>query len=344
MSEGNVFGQPNKSGDDRLLDDLGATQPDWADDKAAQAHAEWVRDEELDDADPKIGGVEKTQFSDEKRSFRVSVQDLADERERLISERSYLISMGVDPDELEPIDGAAATLALHEAHPLLRVTPIKLDPPPSPFPSEFNVPMATSVPEAEKLAKDLLAKTIIKPKDWKDPRFPVTDEEITSEAARPVTDNELKRAYQWDGALGSKDSNPKEAFGSRKAGLSTISRQVLYEVGLAMLEGALKYGRHNYRIAGVRASTYYDACGRHMDAWWEGQDIDPDSTAKLHHVTKAIAGLTVIRDSMLAGNWTDDRPPSIGDPNWLAWYNEQAEILVDACKNPKPPFVKGDNE
>lgn len=150
-------------------------------------------------------------------------------------------------------------------------------------------------------------------------------------------------SYQWDQNPRGKDSNPKDAIGSRKAGLSMLPRQVMYEVALGMLEGALKYARHNYRIAGVRASVYVDANSRHMDAFWEGQDIDPGSG--LHHVVKAIASLVVLRDSMLAGNWYDDRPPSIGDPNWLEWYNKEAERIIDDFDGePKKPFIKGDNE
>ena len=80
-----------------------------------------------------------------------------------------------------------------------------------------------------------------------------------------------------------------------------------------------------------------------MDAWWEGQDTDPGSG--LHHVVKAIASLVVLRDSMLACNWYDDRPPSIGDPNWLEWYNKEAARIIDAFEGePKKPFIKGDNE
>ncbi|SVD92517.1 uncharacterized protein METZ01_LOCUS445371, partial [marine metagenome] len=30
------------------------------------------------------------------------------------------------------------------------------------------------------------------------------------------------------------------------------------------MEGAIKYGRHNYRIAGVRASVYIDATIGHL--------------------------------------------------------------------------------
>jgi len=104
-----------------------------------------------------------------------------------------------------------------------------------------------------------------------------------------------------------KATNPKDAVGIRKAPLSTVPSGVMAEVGVAMLEGARKYGRHNYRIAGVRASVYYDALMRHMLAWWEGEDVDPDSN--LSHVTKAITTLVVLRDAMMQDMLTDDRPP-----------------------------------
>lgn len=104
-----------------------------------------------------------------------------------------------------------------------------------------------------------------------------------------------------------KATNPKDAVGIRKAPLSTVPSGVMAEVGVAMLEGACKYGRHNYRIAGVRASVYYDALMRHMLAWWEGEDLDPDSN--LSHVTKAITTLVVLRDAMMQDMLTDDRPP-----------------------------------
>src|SRR5258705_4867467 len=106
-----------------------------------------------------------------------------------------------------------------------------------------------------------------------------------------------------------KDSNPKDAIGTRKVPFSTIPAQPLAELGLAMLEGALKYRRHNYRIAGVRASVYYDAMMRHITAWWEGEDIDPKSG--LPHVIKAMACLVVLRDAAINNKLNDDRPPAI---------------------------------
>lgn len=141
--------------------------------------------------------------------------------------------------------------------------------------------------------------------------------------------------------MSTKDSNPKDGIGSRRAPISTLPIRVLWRVGLAMLEGAVKYGKFNYRAVGVRASVYFDAAvGRHLFSWWEGQDIDPDSG--MHHIDKAIAGLMVLRDSMLQGNWTDDRPPS-QDVD-MSELNELASALIDqhADKSPKH-YTKSDS-
>lgn len=135
---------------------------------------------------------------------------------------------------------------------------------------------------------------------------------------------------------GTKDTNPKDAVGVKKAPISTVSGPVLAELGVAMLEGARKYGRHNYRISGVRASVYMDAVFRHMTQWWEGQNIDPDSD--LSHVTKAIASLFVLRDAMIFDNWVDDRPPPAPEEFWKQ-INERAAKIVEKYENPKEPFT-----
>lgn len=121
-----------------------------------------------------------------------------------------------------------------------------------------------------------------------------------------------------------KDTNPKDAVGTRKAPMSTVSGPVMQEVGVAMLEGARKYGRHNYRVSGVRYSVYHDAALRHLFASFEGQDIDPDSG--LSHVTKAIASLFVLRDAMIQGKLVDDRPPATVN---LAGFQENLQSAVD---------------
>lgn len=105
------------------------------------------------------------------------------------------------------------------------------------------------------------------------------------------------------------ETNPKDAIGSLKAPMSVVPMQVIAEVGVALLEGALKYGRFNYRKSAIKASVYFDATQRHLNAWYEGEDLDPDS--ELSHITKAIASLTVFRDAMLNGKVIDDRPPRV---------------------------------
>lgn len=136
-----------------------------------------------------------------------------------------------------------------------------------------------------------------------------------------------------DLADSAKESNPKDIVGTKKAPMSTVSAPVVAEIGVAMLEGALKYGRHNYRAVGIRASVYYDATLRHLMSWWEGEDIDPDSG--MSHITKALASLVVLRDSMLRGNWNDDRPPR--SENFYAGLNQAAAALIDkyADRNPR---------
>lgn len=131
----------------------------------------------------------------------------------------------------------------------------------------------------------------------------------------------------------SKETNPKDAIGISKAPMSTVPAAVLAEVGVAMLEGACKYGRSNFRIAGVRSSVYYDAAMRHLMSWWEGEDTDPDSG--MSHVTKAITSLVVLRDAMIQGMCTDDRPPRSAE--FYARLNTlAAEVLArHADKHPR---------
>ena len=106
--------------------------------------------------------------------------------------------------------------------------------------------------------------------------------------------------------------NPKDAVGVKKwRQFTTIPFPVIWELGVAMLEGARKYGRHNFRAAPVRGSVYVDAAMGHIVSWWEGEDIDEDS--RISHLTKAIASLVVLRDAMIQGKFIDDRPPASKD-------------------------------
>lgn len=120
--------------------------------------------------------------------------------------------------------------------------------------------------------------------------------------------------------------NPKDALGSKKAGLSCCPSQPVMEAGLAMLSGALKYGRHNWRHTSVMASIYYDAALRHLMAWWEGEDPDPESG--ISHLAHAVASLLILRDADMQGTLRDNRPAN-GAPLWQTQMNAEAKRLVE---------------
>lgn len=161
--------------------------------------------------------------------------------------------------------------------------------------------------------------------------------------ADAIADDRRRAAANEDATGAAKATNPKDAVGSRKARwFSYIPLRVMVYVGLALLEGARKYGRHNYRIAGVRASVYVDACVcGHLMPWMEGQDLDPDSG--FNHIDKAIASLVVLRDGMLEGNWVDDRPPSVkGWDAFMAEAHDKTAALIDRYPDAKAPFTIAD--
>lgn len=133
-----------------------------------------------------------------------------------------------------------------------------------------------------------------------------------------------------------KKSNPKDSVGVRKAPISTVPGTVMAELGLAMQEGARKYGRHNYRVDGVLSSVYRDAAWRHLNKWWEGEDIDPDSG--LNHLIKAMASLVVLRDGMICDKWIDDRPPP-APKGFFENLDKIASEIIDRYPDGKDAFT-----
>lgn len=175
-------------------------------------------------------------------------------------------------------------------------------------------------PEARYIAWDSGYTTWMSIEGWADKLEPVEEENMST-----------------------KETNPKDALGCKKPPMSTIPAPVLMEVGAAMLEGHQKgYRRHNYRVSGVRMSIYYDANMRHLMDWWEGQDIDPDSG--IHHVSKAIAGLIVLRDAMMNDKALDDRPPK-AKAGWMQRVQAQVDSVLERYPDEVEPYTelnKGD--
>lgn len=115
-----------------------------------------------------------------------------------------------------------------------------------------------------------------------------------------------------------KDSNPKDSIGQSKLPIELVPDSAVAYMSLAFLEGGLKYGRYNWRHAGVRSSVYRAALGRHLSKWWNGEDCDINS--RVPHLASAMACIAIILDADLSGKLTDDRPP----------IQENYSVLIDA--------------
>lgn len=137
-----------------------------------------------------------------------------------------------------------------------------------------------------------------------------------------------------------KDTNPKDRIGAGKAPLDLVPDTIKALASLAFLEGALKYGACNWRVAGVRASIYKAALERHLAKWWNGEWADP--VTKVPHLASVIACAGIIADADLAGKLTDDRPPSVDMGKFFEEMEENVkhlQILFQDC-NPKHHTIK----
>lgn len=132
----------------------------------------------------------------------------------------------------------------------------------------------------------------------------------------------------------SKPSNPKDIIGSGKLPLHLWPETASALGSLALLDGALKYGRSNFRAVGVRASIYYDAARRHLAAWFEGEDTDPDSgLPQLSHVLACVA---ILVEAQAAGNMQDDRNYPTQFREWIDGLSGHVDRLkaLHADENP----------
>jgi hypothetical protein len=111
-----------------------------------------------------------------------------------------------------------------------------------------------------------------------------------------------------DGEYDSKATNPKDAIGGTKLPLDLVPDTAVMYMALAFLEGALKYGKYNWRIAGVRWSIYEAAFERHRMKLRQGEWAD--AKTKVPHMASMMACLAIILDAKACGKLVDDRPPS----------------------------------
>lgn len=89
-----------------------------------------------------------------------------------------------------------------------------------------------------------------------------------------------------------------------KPSVTMIPSEPLKDLAQVFMFGVEKYGRDNWR-EGFAYSRVMDATYRHMMAWFEGENIDPESG--LPHLSHATWGLVVLRYFESKGGGEDDR-------------------------------------
>ena len=102
------------------------------------------------------------------------------------------------------------------------------------------------------------------------------------------------------------DDNPKTVLGEAKPKISDTPTIGIKQMGLVHTMGSQKYGRFNWREHTVSASVYYDAAWRHLSAWYEGEDLDPESG--LPHQAHVMACMNILLDAAEHDRLNDNRP------------------------------------
>lgn len=92
--------------------------------------------------------------------------------------------------------------------------------------------------------------------------------------------------------------------GQKLARLGSLDPKALMEVAKVAGFGEQKYARLNY-LKGYDWSLSYDACQRHLHAYWSGEDLDPESG--LPHLAHAAWHCLAQLAFLIHGIGTDDR-------------------------------------
>lgn len=93
--------------------------------------------------------------------------------------------------------------------------------------------------------------------------------------------------------------------GRKLARFSMLPWDVLRELAEHYGKGAAKYGDDNWR-AGYAWSLNHDALHRHLEAWWDGEDTDPETGSS--HLIAVVWHALALRWFQRHGRGLDDRP------------------------------------
>jgi len=100
-------------------------------------------------------------------------------------------------------------------------------------------------------------------------------------------------------------NDPKGAAGALKTPLSLIPPYAMEQTAWAHKLGSHKYGPYNWRKTGVCASTYVNAILRHLNAWRDGENLDPESG--ISHLAHVACSCNILLDADYCNTLQDDR-------------------------------------
>jgi hypothetical protein len=100
-------------------------------------------------------------------------------------------------------------------------------------------------------------------------------------------------------------NDPKGAAGALKTPLGLIPPYAMEQTAWAHKLGSDKYGPYNWRKTGVCASTYVNAILRHLNAWRDGETLDPESG--ISHLAHVACSCNILLDADYCGTLQDDR-------------------------------------
>ena len=87
------------------------------------------------------------------------------------------------------------------------------------------------------------------------------------------------------------------------------ARALVIGAARALKEGAAKYGAFNWRTTKVELMTYIGAIQRHLAAYTDGEDVDPESLTGKTHLEGIAACVAILLDVTTGGFSIDNRPP-----------------------------------
>lgn len=145
--------------------------------------------------------------------------------------------------------------------------------------------------------------------------------------------------------------NPKKLEGQKKPCAHFVPLEVILEEAKVMQSGAEEYGRFNWRLQNVDASTYISAIFRHYVAWAGGENLD--SKSGISHLAHIRASCAILFDAQRRGELIDDRlkaevkskeplpfPCTYNEalPTWYPLLEPIAEPAPDPCP-PTADFI-----